>query len=604
MRRPNRRETADHIATLVTSALVPVGLLTPAWWLLSLLAADLLTEACRDSLGASNRAVQNRSAVARAGLRGVAALAGLAAVQSRALPVIAGFAVLVCSQLGAVGLSLLRRQLAQHRTLPFITRNIDLAELRIPAPPGQLLRLIDPGVERFGTSAIAVAVAATAATDRPAVAISTAVTVLTGETACAVALSAHVRRNKHLANRRSVIDVIRRQVESFQPRLMLYALSHPTDRIHVAMWLPVFERLPMPTIIVMRDREISYLIEEDSFELNPPSCPLLVGASFGDLRAVMPQDVAITFFPSGLMDNYLVAAHLPSSRLVLLNHGDSDKNSSASRADLLYDQVWVAGRIGRERYLRAPFHLDEDRIVEIGRPQLAGLSATTRRNWNTPFGMTVLYAPTWEAWNADNNYSSLAERGTAIIDALLAHPTELRVWFKPHPKTGFFSEQARRARDDISQRLEAANASAPPSAAPEQPHRTITDSQRMLHEYFDEVDLLITDVSGVASDFVATQRPFAMVNMTSHTNDEFRHNFPVAAGAYIIGRTANDVGDFIDACMRSYPDDPLADARRDLANSLLGSDYQDSFPRFELAANDLLNSGRMGLRDHPAHEGG
>ncbi|GIF78120.1 CDP-glycerol glycerophosphotransferase family protein [Asanoa siamensis] len=592
MRRLDRREIVDHIATVATSALVPAALLTPAGWLLSLLAADVLAEACRDNPRASNRAVQNRSAIARAGLRGVSAVAGLAAVQSRAFPVIAGFAVLLCAQLGAGGQALLRRRLAQHRTLPFITRNIDLGELRIPAPPGQLLRLVDAGVERFGTSAIAVALAATATTGRPALAISTALAVLAGETACVVALSTHVRRNRHLANRRQVIDIIRRQVESFQPRLMLYALSHPTDRVHVGMWLPVFERLPMPTLIVMRDREISYLIEEDSFELNPPSCPLLVGASFGDLRAVIPQNVGITFFPSGLMDNYLVAAHLPSSRFVLLNHGDSDKKSSASRADLLYDQVWVSGRIGRERYLHAPFRFDQDRIIEIGRPQLAGLLAT-RRPRSSPIGVTVLYAPTWEAWNDDNNYSSLAERGADVVEALLAHPAGLRVWFKPHPKTGFFSEQARRAQDAISERLEAANAAAPSGMA-ELPHRTIVDRQRMIHEYFGEVDLLITDVSAVASDFVATQRPFAMVNMTSPTSEGFRDNFPVAAAAYIIGRSMNDVGDFIDQCIGPCPADPLAGTRVDLAKRLLGPDYQDSFPRFKQAVSDLLNPREVG----------
>ncbi|MFD6563042.1 hypothetical protein [Micromonospora profundi] len=565
-----------------------MALLAPAVWLLILLIADTLAEAYLDRRRAGSRTAQNRSAAVRAGLRGVAGVAGLTTVHSPETLVITGFAVLVSAQLGTVGLSLLRRRLAQYRTLPFITRNIDLAELRIPAPPGRMLMLFSAGMERCGSSAMAVAFAITAVTGSPHIAVCAAVTVLSGVGGSAAVLSTHVRRNQHLANRRSVIDVIRRQVVSFKPRLMLYALSHPSDRSHVAMWLPVLERLSIPSLIMMRDREISFLIDDDSFELDPPTCPLLVGSSFTDMRAVMPQNVGITFFPSGLMDNYLVAAHLDSSRLVLLGHGDSDKNSSASRADVLYDQVWVSGQVARERYLRAPFRLDQDRIVEIGRPQLAGLSTPRRQPRNAPSGMTVLYAPTWEAWSDENNYSSLTERGASIVQALLRHPAGLRVWFKPHPKTGYFSEEARRARDAIAKMLEAANA-APHSATPDRQHRTIIDTRRVIYEYFDEVDLLIADVSGVVSDFVATQRPFAMVNMTSCASDEFRARFPVATAAYIVGQNISDVGDFVDECTRSNSDDALADARRELADRLLGADYQDSFPRFEQAVIGLLN---------------
>jgi hypothetical protein len=230
MGRSDRDALIDHIAIGATSALVPIGLLAPAGWLLGFLAADLLAEMYRDRRCGSDRPTQSRSATARASLRSVAAVAGLAATQDRQSAVIFGFAVLACVQISVVGLVHLQTQLAKYRTLPFITRNIDLADLRIPAPPGRSLLSFAVATAKYGTSTMAITFTVAAVTGRPVIAVVAAAAGLSASVGSAAALFAHARRNRYLADRRSVINVIRRQVATFQPRLILYALSHPTDR--------------------------------------------------------------------------------------------------------------------------------------------------------------------------------------------------------------------------------------------------------------------------------------------------------------------------------------------------------------------------------------
>ena len=76
----------------------------------------------------------------------------------------------------------------------------------------------------------------------------------------------------------------------------------------------------------------------------------------------------------------------PGTKHVFVGHGDSDKQASVNPYSKVYDEVWVAGLAGRERYARAGVGVLDRDIVEIGRPQLAGVhtfgaeSASTARS--------------------------------------------------------------------------------------------------------------------------------------------------------------------------------------------------------------------------------
>ena len=62
---------------------------------------------------------------------------------------------------------------------------------------------------------------------------------------------------------------------------------------------------------------------------------------------------------------------VPTMKHVFIGHGDSDKAASVNPFSKAYDEVWVAGRAGRDRYAIADVGVRDEDIVEVGRPQLA-----------------------------------------------------------------------------------------------------------------------------------------------------------------------------------------------------------------------------------------
>jgi hypothetical protein len=181
---------------------------------------------------------------------------------------------------------------------------------------------------------------------------------------------------------------------------------------------------------------------------------------------------------------------------VYLGHGESDKAVSASNQLKAYDRVFVAGQAAVDRALGELMWLDEDRFVQVGRPQLGPEPPRPR-----PLGArsTVLYAPTWDGAQASMAYCSVATHGEALVRSLVA--AGLRVVYRPHPRTGANRPEVRDA--DASLRavfrepeMRAAG-SAVVSAAP-------------LAEAFAEADALVTDISSLAVEWLPTGRPLVV----------------------------------------------------------------------------------------------
>ena len=171
----------------------------------------------------------------------------------------------------------------------------------------------------------------------------------------------------------------------------------------------------------------------------------------------------------------------------------------------------------------------------------------------------MLYAPTWEGWGDEPYHSSLPFEGVELVRRLLAVPG-LRLLYRPHPLTGTRSGTVRRAHLQVLELLREAGAPgadavpAPPTetrggdaglddlalmAARSEPapagpggdarpaaggggllvrRRTGGAPRRRgrlagLASCFAHTDLLIADVSSVVSDWVALDRPYALVEL-------------------------------------------------------------------------------------------
>ena len=110
-------------------------------------------------------------------------------------------------------------------------------------------------------------------------------------------------------------------------------------------------------------------------------------------------------------------------------------------------------------------------------------------------------------------------------------------------------------------------------------HRVITGPRPTLYECFNQSDMLISDISSVVSDFIATGKPYMVTNPAGLADDDFRAKFPSAAAAYLVGPDCAGLAD-IGALAAGNGDDPLAEDRRKLRCYLLGPDSPDAQTRF------------------------
>lgn len=180
---------------------------------------------------------------------------------------------------------------------------------------------------------------------------------------------------------------------------------------------------------------------------------------------------------------------------VQIGHGESDKGGSVSNQHKAYDVTLVGGLAGRNR-LAALRGFDADaRTRLIGRPQL-DYDYRGAPPWPTGSGWRVFYAPTWEGDRPSIAYGSLVSHGVAVVNALIADP-DVRLIYRPHPRTGTASAAHARADRAIRKRLRAAG------------DRHLIDRGEYGWQWA-FADACVTDVSAVAYDWLATGKPLVV----------------------------------------------------------------------------------------------
>jgi hypothetical protein len=487
--------------------------------------------------------------------------------------------------------------------MPVATRNIDVPALRIPGePPGGLagwrgarLFYIDvlpvgaiaagaltgqealaPGTAGLGTAGNAAAGLGTAALGGAGLGAAIAL-----QAAAVLVLLLHARRAVPLANGERVITAVDRRVQAYRPEVIFYFSGPATSAYQATMWLDTLSRLTRRTIVVLRERELLPL-------LGPTTLPVLCVPSAIDLMNLRGLDSArLALYASNVGKN-IHLLRVPGLRSVFVGHGDSDKEASFNPFSKAYDEVWVAGQAGRDRYLRAQVGVRDEDIVEVGRPQLSGIRT---RGPGLP-AVSVLYAPTWEGWTDDLFHTSLITMGPKLVRALLAHSPAVRLIYKPHPLTGERDPRATTAHRRIIEMLGAASVPSRPAGVAASPgtaphtarHRVVTGPEPHLYDCFNDCDLLISDISSVVADFIASGKPYAVTNVAGMAGHVFRERYPSAEAAYLLGPDLVELPGIL-AQLRRAGEDDLAGARREMKTYLLGPDNPDAMTRFDEAVN-------------------
>ncbi|MFI9805876.1 hypothetical protein ACIHEJ_16180 [Streptomyces sp. NPDC052301] len=526
----------------------------------------------------------------------------------------------------------------RRRVLPLVVRNLDMSELPIPEqPPALLYRRFLRKLLHLDVPAHAGLLAALAAGSRQFAYAGFALTV--GVTAIgALALLGQYRRARRMPVRDEVFAEVNRQLADHRPEVALYFSFAAVSRdfmYQVNMWIETLEQLDLRPVIILRERA--------SFRyLSRTWIPVVCVPKADDLAELELSGVKVVLYPGNAGKNVHML-RVAEAKHVFIGHGDSDKLASSNRVSKVYDEIWVAGRAGRDRYQRVRHAISDSAIVEVGRPQLSPIRP---HGEHVPGPLpVVLYAPTWEGWSDDDCHTSLIPMGVPLIEKLLAE--NVRVIYKPHPLTGKRSAEAAAADKEIRELLRADNeqrgaaeaeaavaearprlqeiqarldelagrhggddaaqmreARVPDRAAAEWQelraewhrifwetrgpvrHNVILKSLPTLYDCFNQADILISDVSSVVADFVASLKPYVLTNAHDLPDDEFRAAYTTAGGAYLLDRDCTRLPDILDSIRAPYTD-PMSASRRTLKEYVLGPDHPTSMERFNTAVNTL-----------------
>ena len=338
---------------------------------------------------------------------------------------------------------------------------------------------------------------------------------------------------------------------AYAPTFYLYWYA-PTRSGQLAMWLPYLERLDRPFVIVLRNpatfSEITAITTR----------PVLVRRYRSELDALIVPGVKTAFYVNTSPRNADMLQFLELHQ-IQLNHGDSDKATSYRRLFREYDKNFVAGQAAIDRFASHGVKVPRDAFEIVGRPQAEGIVIADRPIGERP-NPVVLYAPTWFGYLSDSHYSSLPI-GHEIVSALLAR--NCSVIFRPHPWSRRSPEFARQIDgiDDLLRRDREANA---------RPHVFGSTAQvdYSLNDCFNAADALVSDVSSVVSDFLYSEKPFAVTAMQPGAGEaDVVAELPLAAGGYVLGMAAPGDDAVLDDLLEV---DPKAALRKKLKSYYLG----------------------------------
>ncbi|MDT0447121.1 hypothetical protein [Streptomyces johnsoniae] len=536
--------------------------------------------------------------------------------------------------------------LRRKRRLPIATRNIDLSTLPVPDGPPRWLthraveKVLHTEVPMFAGLVLAVA-ADTAAFGYAGTAVSVGLVLL-----YLVALLPFLRAKRLPPPKEQTLEWFDGWLRTHRPTVALYFSGSKDSAYQVNMWLDTMAGLDARPLVILRERSILT-------RLATTTVPVVCVPSAVDLMNMDLSMLRVGLYPANVGKN-LHLLRVPTMKHVFIGHGDSDKIASINPYAKAYDEVWTAGRAGRDRYALADVGVRDEDIVEVGRPQLAPIAPAS----GVPAGRipTVLYAPTWEGWTDEPGNTSLLLAGENIIRRLLAAERPVRVLYKPHPFTGSRNPEAGAVHQRIVAMMQQAGAerAADPrwaeaaketaaereraqarlramaeqggagtvlaaawddasvsrdamtpadQAAGEErrraewneaywsargwwEHRVITGPEPLLFDCFNESDALVSDISSVVSDFIASGKPYAVTDSAALGAEEFRRQNTAVRAAVILDNDAAGLDELLQA-VHAPDTDPLTAARGELKHYLLGPDEPTSLSRFDSAVRVL-----------------
>ena len=314
-------------------------------------------------------------------------------------------------------------------------------------------------------------------------------------------------------NRRVQSAIVSGIVKEYKPDLYFYYFGGASSLYQVISWLPALNTSNFRVMIVLRQSGlISKLREHTSF-------PIVEIPKFTDLGLVADGTSAqgAIYANNSIHNGHFT--RFSQLKHILLLHGESDKASSSNGFSKIYDKLYVAGEAAIDRYKNNNIYIPRSSFEIIGRPQIDDILRASESD--VEGAIEILYAPTFEGYHSDASYSSVLLFGCEIIETLLK-VQGVTIRFRPHPLTGSVSKEYMQALKELLGRFSGDS-------------KFLYDPGfgRSIIEDFNSSSALITDVSSVSVDYLASEKPLIVTNPEKMELHKFFEQFPTAKGAEI-----------------------------------------------------------------------
>jgi len=340
----------------------------------------------------------------------------------------------------------------------------------------------------------------------------------------------------------------RKAAAAYDPKFLIHFSAPAESEYQLLMWLPIFERVGLKYLVIVRERYMFDVVAAAT------SAPVVLCPTLASVEAVIDGSASAVYYVNNSMKNSQCVRFGDKIHVQIL-HGESDKPASYNPVTAMFDEVYVAGQGGIDRYAQHGVDIPEEKFRIVGRPQVENVARASGSITEVAEPL-VLYAPTWHGFHDAAGLTSLPW-AAMVVQSLL--DLGVRVIFRPHPYS-FKHAPSIRQINEANQLLAKANADGGQ-------HLYGADATTLsLFDTFNTVDALVTDVSSVAADFLFSGKPFAVVDVGEPEDDPLQE-YPMMRAGYLLRPRLGDPTPVLADMLRH---DPMAQVRQQLRTYYLG----------------------------------